>query len=128
MTVVKVFLRIGYEEQRARLLERLDDPDEHGKFNVGDIEERGAWAAYREAYEVALERCSTDAAPWYVVPADRKWYRDRAISTLLREHLEDLDPQYPKGDFDVGGVPREAAGGVSSARPPVVHSSHQLVI
>ncbi|MFB7265100.1 hypothetical protein ACFCXH_23520 [Streptomyces nojiriensis] len=101
VTVVKVFLHISYEEQRARLLERLDNPDEHWKFNVGDIEERSAWPAYQEAYEVALERCSTDAAPWYVVPADRKWYRSRAISTLLRGHLQDIDPQYPKGDFDV---------------------------
>ncbi|QES57252.1 phosphate--nucleotide phosphotransferase [Streptomyces venezuelae] len=101
VTVVKVFLHIGYEEQRTRLLQRLDDPDKHWKFNVGDIEERGAWPAYQEAYEVALERCSTDAAPWYVVPANRKWYRNWAISTLLREHLEEIDPQYPKGDFDV---------------------------
>ncbi|MFI7358310.1 PPK2 family polyphosphate kinase [Streptomyces avidinii] len=101
VTVVKVFLHIGYEEQRQRLLERLGDPDKHWKFNVGDIEERTMWPAYQEAYEVALERCSTEAAPWYVVPADRKWYRNWAISTLLREHLDDLDPQYPKGEFDV---------------------------
>ncbi|MFJ7591799.1 PPK2 family polyphosphate kinase [Streptomyces sp. NPDC097617] len=101
VTVVKVFLHIGYEEQRRRLLERLDNPDKHWKFHLGDIEERSVWPAYQEAYEVALERCSTDAAPWYVMPADRKWYRNWAISTLLREHLEDLDPQYPKGDFDV---------------------------
>ncbi|CAM5431407.1 PPK2 family polyphosphate kinase [Streptomyces avidinii] len=101
VTVVKVFLHIGHEEQRRRLLERLDDPDKHWKFNVGDIEERTMWPAYQEAYEVALERCSTEAAPWYVVPADRKWYRNWAISTLLREHLEDLDPRYPKGEFDI---------------------------
>ncbi|MFD6910657.1 PPK2 family polyphosphate kinase [Streptomyces virginiae] len=101
VSVVKVFLHIGYEEQRARLLQRLDNPDKHWKFNVGDIEERTVWPAYQEAYEVALERCSTDEAPWYVVPADRKWYRNWAISTLLREHLEDIDPQYPKGEFDV---------------------------
>lgn len=107
VTVVKVFLHIGYEEQRARLLERLDNPDKHWKFNVGDVEERGAWPAYQEAYEVALERCSTDAAPWYVVPADRKWYRNWAISTLLREHLEDIDPHYPKGT----SMSRSAAGG-----------------
>ncbi|WP_328961146.1 PPK2 family polyphosphate kinase [Streptomyces virginiae] len=101
VTLVKVFLHIGYEEQRTRLLQRLDNPDKHWKFNVGDIEERTMWPAYQEAYEVALERCSTDATPWYVVPADRKWYRNWAISTLLREHLEDIDPQYPKGEFDV---------------------------
>lgn len=107
MSVVKVFLHIGYEEQRARLLQRLDNPDKHWKFNVGDIEERTVWPAYQEAYEVALERCSTDEAPWYVVPADRKWYRNWAISTLLREHLEDIDPQYPKGS----SMSRSAAGG-----------------
>lgn len=101
VTVVKVFLHIGYEEQRKRLLARLDDPDKHWKFNRGDIEERLLWREYRHAYELALERCSTDAAPWFVVPADRKWYRDWAISTLLLEHLEGLAPRYPKGDFDV---------------------------
>lgn len=101
VTVVKVFLHIGYEEQRKRLLARLDNPDKHWKFNQGDIEERALWREYRHAYELALERCSTDAAPWFVVPADRKWYRDWAISTLLLEHLEGLAPRYPKGDFDV---------------------------
>ncbi|WKD31938.1 PPK2 family polyphosphate kinase [Streptomyces xanthophaeus] len=111
VTVVKVFLHISYEKQRARLLERLDNPDKHWKFDVGDIEERSAWPAYQEAYEVALERCSTDAAPWYVVPADRKWYRNWAISTLLREHLEDIDPQYPKGDFDVEECRRRLLAG-----------------
>lgn len=101
VTVVKVFLHIGYEEQRKRLLERLDNPDKHWKFNVGDIEERSVWPAYQQAYELALERCSTDAAPWYVVPSDRKWYRNWAISKLLLEHLEGIAPQYPKADFDV---------------------------
>ncbi|MFI1063479.1 PPK2 family polyphosphate kinase [Streptomyces spororaveus] len=111
VTLVKVFLHIGHEEQRDRLLERLDNPDKHWKFTVGDIEERTVWPAYREAYEVALERCSTDEAPWYVVPADRKWYRNWAISTLLREHLEDIDPQYPKGDFDVEECRRRLLAG-----------------
>ncbi|MER5733061.1 PPK2 family polyphosphate kinase [Streptomyces sp. NPDC002138] len=101
VTVVKVFLHIGYEEQRARLLARLDNPDKHWKFNAGDIEERALWPAYQEAYELALERCSTGPAPWYVVPADRKWYRNWAVSTLLLEHLEALAPRYPPGDFDV---------------------------
>ncbi|MFJ7158940.1 PPK2 family polyphosphate kinase [Streptomyces sp. NPDC101118] len=101
VTVVKVFLHIGYEEQRARLLERLDNPEKHWKFNAGDIDERALWPAYRKAYELALERCGTDAAPWYLVPADRKWYRNWAISSLLLEHLEELHPEYPPGDFDV---------------------------
>ncbi|MFE7585340.1 PPK2 family polyphosphate kinase [Streptomyces gardneri] len=101
VTVVKVFLHVSYEEQRNRLLARLDNPEKHWKFNVGDIEERSVWPAYQEAYEIALERCATDEAPWYVVPADRKWYRNWAISTLLLEHLEALDLTYPPGDFDV---------------------------
>ncbi|MFG3349376.1 PPK2 family polyphosphate kinase [Streptomyces sp. NPDC048018] len=101
VTVVKVFLHISYEEQRKRLLQRLDNPEKHWKFNTGDIEERALWPAYQDAYEVALERCATDRTPWYLVPADRKWYRNWAISTLLLEHLTELDPQYPRGDFDV---------------------------
>ncbi|MFF5923519.1 PPK2 family polyphosphate kinase [Streptomyces flavochromogenes] len=101
VTVVKVFLHISYEEQRSRLLERLDNPEKHWKFNLGDIEERGMWPAYQKAYEIALKRCTTDDAPWYLVPADRKWYRNWAISRLLLEHLEELDPTYPPGNFDV---------------------------
>ncbi|GAA1374131.1 PPK2 family polyphosphate kinase [Streptomyces beijiangensis] len=101
VTVVKIFLHISAEQQQRRLLERLDNPDKHWKFNPGDIEERALWPAYQESYEIALERCSTDAAPWFLVPSDRKWYRNWAISKLLLEHLEALDPQYPKADFDV---------------------------
>ncbi|MFF4320589.1 PPK2 family polyphosphate kinase [Streptomyces sp. NPDC001568] len=101
VTVVKVFLHLGYEEQRRRLLARLDDPDKHWKFSPDDIEARAAWPAYQRAYELALERCSTPEAPWYVVPADRKWYRNWAVGRLLLEHLEELAPAYPPGDFDV---------------------------
>ncbi|WP_411107220.1 PPK2 family polyphosphate kinase [Streptomyces sp. cmx-4-9] len=101
VTVVKAFLHISRAEQRARLLERLDNPDKHWKFSPGDIDERALWPEYRHAYELALERCSTAAAPWYVVPADRKWYRNWAIAQLLLEHLEELAPRYPEGDFDV---------------------------
>lgn len=101
VTVVKVFLHISHGEQRERLLERLDNPDKHWKFNPGDIDERAMWPAYQEAYEAALQKCTTDIAPWYVVPADRKWYRNWAISRLLLEHLEEIDPQYPQGHFDV---------------------------
>lgn len=101
VSVVKVFLHISYDKQRERLLERLDNPDKHWKFNPGDISERALWPAYQEAYEAALERCSTDAAPWYVVPSDRKWYRNWAVAKLLLEHLELIDPAFPKGDFDV---------------------------
>ncbi|MFF7447972.1 MULTISPECIES: PPK2 family polyphosphate kinase [unclassified Streptomyces] len=101
VTLIKCFLHISYDEQRRRLLERLDRPDKHWKFNPGDIDERELWPAYQEAYEVALHRCATERAPWYVVPADRKWYRNWAVSRLLLEHLRALDPRYPKADFDV---------------------------
>ncbi|MFI6877329.1 PPK2 family polyphosphate kinase [Streptomyces sp. NPDC050400] len=101
VTIVKCFLHISYEQQKRRLLERLDNPDKYWKFNPGDIDDRALWPAYQEAYEIALERCSTDAAPWYVIPADRKWYRNWAVSKLLTEHLEAIDPQYPKAEFDV---------------------------
>ncbi|WP_328536072.1 PPK2 family polyphosphate kinase [Streptomyces sp. NBC_00344] len=110
-TVVKIFLHISHEQQRRRLLKRLDNPHKHWKFNTGDIEERALWPAYQEAYELALERCSTRTAPWYVVPSDRKWYRNWAISTLLLEHLTALDPQYPEADFDVSACRRHLLEG-----------------
>ncbi|WP_369252673.1 PPK2 family polyphosphate kinase [Streptomyces sp. R41] len=101
VTVVKCFLHISYEQQLRRLLARLDNPDKHWKFSADDIDDRALWPAYQKAYEIALERCSTPRAPWYLIPADRKWYRNWAVSKLLLEHLEALDPQYPKADFDV---------------------------
>jgi len=103
-TIVKCFLHISYDEQRARLLARLDDPDKHWKFNEADIDERARWADYQAAYEDAIRRCSTEAAPWYVIPADRKWYRNWAVATLLAETLEELDPTYPRPDLDVEGL------------------------
>ena len=99
--MVKVFLHISKEEQRQRLLARLDDPTKHWKFNPRDVDERARWADYQQAYEVALERCNTDVAPWYRIPADRKWYRDWAIAKLLVEQLEDMKLAWPKADFDV---------------------------
>ena len=99
--VVKVFLHISKEEQRQRLLARLDNQAKHWKFNPNDVDERAFWADYQEAYGAALERCNSDAAPWYRVPADRKWYRDWAIASLLAEQLEDMKLAWPKADFDV---------------------------
>ncbi|MGW0335953.1 PPK2 family polyphosphate kinase [Streptomyces sp. NPDC003011] len=101
VTVVKCFLHLSYDEQRRRLLKRLDRPDKRWKFSPSDIDDRALWPAYQRAYEIALERCSTPDAPWYLVPADRKWYRNWAVSRLLLEHLRALDPHYPKADFDV---------------------------
>ncbi len=100
-TILKVMLHISYEEQCERLLARLDDPTKHWKYNPGDVDERKLWPAYQEAYQDALGRCSTDQAPWYVVPADHKWYRDWAVATLLRETFADLGLRYPEGAFDV---------------------------
>jgi PPK2 family polyphosphate:nucleotide phosphotransferase len=99
--LVKCFLDISYDEQRERLLARLADPDKHWKFNEGDLAERKRWADYQDAYRIALERCSTDAAPWYAVPADRKWYRNWAVGRLLLETVRDIDPQYPRPKLDV---------------------------
>jgi PPK2 family polyphosphate:nucleotide phosphotransferase len=101
--VVKVFLHISKEEQRQRLLARLDDPTKQWKFNPRDVDERAFWDDYQEAYAAALERCNSDAAPWYRVPADRKWYRNWAVASLLVEQLEDMKLTWPKADVDVEG-------------------------
>ncbi len=100
-TIVKVMLHISSDEQKARLTERLEREDKHWKYNPGDLDEREHWAEYMEAYQDALEKCSTDHAPWFVVPADRKWYARLAVTNLLLEHLEAMDPQWPAADFDV---------------------------
>jgi polyphosphate kinase 2 (PPK2 family) len=103
-TIVKCMLHISYDEQRERLLARLDDPEKHWKFHEGDLEERRRWQDYQAAYEEAIRECSTDAAPWFVVPSDRKWYRNWAVSSLLVETLEALDPQLPRPDLDVDAL------------------------
>ncbi|WP_406073077.1 PPK2 family polyphosphate kinase [Micromonospora sp. NBC_01638] len=101
VTVIKVMLHISYAEQGKRLLERLTDPNKHWKYNPSDVDSRAHWDDYQAAYAEALSRCSTDAAPWFVVPADRKWYRDWAVAQLLRETFDTLDLGYPAADFDV---------------------------
>ena len=93
--------RLGRRAEGKRLLARLDDPTKYWKFNPGDIDERALWPAYQEAYEIALERTNTEAAPWHVVPADKKWFRNLAVGTLLLDALRGLDPQWPAADFDV---------------------------
>ncbi|MGQ0837862.1 PPK2 family polyphosphate kinase [Actinokineospora sp.] len=100
-TVVKCFLHISPEEQRERLIARLKDPAKQWKYNPGDLAARSKWSHYQEAYAAALDRCSTDAAPWYTVPADRKWYRNWVVANLLLETLTELDPTLPEPDFDV---------------------------
>jgi PPK2 family polyphosphate:nucleotide phosphotransferase len=99
--IVKCFLHISRDEQRERLLARLDDPTKRWKYNPRDLEDRALWDDYMVAYADALERCSTEAAPWHIIPADRKWYRNWAITQLLCEELEGLDLQWPPADFDV---------------------------
>jgi PPK2 family polyphosphate:nucleotide phosphotransferase len=100
-TVVKCFLHISKHEQRDRLLSRLASPDKLWKFNPGDVDSRAEWDPLMEAYADALERCNTDVAPWYVVPADRKWYRNWAIMNILIEQLEAMHLEWPRPDFDV---------------------------
>ncbi len=99
--LIKCFLHITTDDQKERLAARLDDPTKHWKYNSGDLDERMLWADYQHAYAVALERCSTDHAPWHVVPSGRKWYRNWAVATLLIEQLRALDLEWPKADFDV---------------------------
>ena len=101
-TIVKCFLHVSHDTQKERLLARLADPTKYWKYNPGDVEERALWPAYTEAYEAALERCSTQHAPWFVIPADRKWYRNWAVAQLLAEHLRGLDLAWPAADFEVG--------------------------
>jgi len=101
VTIVKCMLHISPEEQKQRLLARLDDPTKFWKYNPGDVDERALWPAYRDAYEIALERTNSEVAPWHVVPSDRKWFRNLAIGRLLVESLRTLDPQWPAADFDV---------------------------
>ena len=100
-TIIKVMLHISKDEQKARLAERLERPDKHWKFNPGDLDEREHWEDYQEAYQAVIDQTSTDEAPWFVVPADRKWYARLAVMNLLKEHLEAMDPQWPAADFDV---------------------------
>jgi polyphosphate kinase 2 (PPK2 family) len=94
-------LHISAAEQKERLRARLDDPTKHWKYNPGDLDERALWPAYRDAYEIALERTNTDVAPWHVIPSDRKWYRNLAIGELLLDALRGLDLEWPVADFDV---------------------------
>ncbi len=99
-TIVKVMPVVSRDEQAARLRERIERPDKHWKYNPGDVDVRHAWAAYQEAYQAVLDRTSTDVAPWYVVPADRKWYARMAVAELLLHALEGLDLHWPPADFD----------------------------
>jgi PPK2 family polyphosphate:nucleotide phosphotransferase len=110
VTIVKCMLHISADEQKRRLLRRLDNPRKYWKFNPGDVDERASWPAYREAYELALEHTNTEIAPWYVIPSDKKWYRNLAIGQLLLETLQGMALRWPEPDFDVAEQKRRLQG------------------
>lgn len=99
--VLKFCLMVSYEEQGKRLRERLDRPDKHWKYSPHDLDVRDDWKAYQDTYEEVLRRTSTEIAPWYVIPADRKWYVRLAITEIITRTLADIDPQWPAADFDI---------------------------
>jgi PPK2 family polyphosphate:nucleotide phosphotransferase len=101
-TILKFMLHISKAEQRRRLQDRLTEEKSRWKFDPGDIDDRLSWDAFQHAYERLLQRCSTEWAPWYVIPADRKWARNAVIAAIVRATLEDMDPRYPEVDWDPG--------------------------
>ncbi|MDN5761788.1 MAG: polyphosphate kinase 2 family protein [Microlunatus sp.] len=109
--VIKCYLHIDPDDQRERLAARLDDPTKYWKYNPGDLDVRAKWPDYMAAYADALERCNTAVAPWYVIPAGRKWYRNWAIAALLNEQLGTLGLTWPQADFDVAEEKKRLAVG-----------------
>jgi PPK2 family polyphosphate:nucleotide phosphotransferase len=102
--IVKLFVHVSAEEQRDRLQDRIDSPDERWKFRLGDLDDRKLWPEYMRAYRDALARTSTPDAPWYVIPGDRKWVRNLTVARILRHTLERLDPQFPEPEPGIEGV------------------------
>ena len=109
-TILKFFLHIDAEEQRERLLARLDEPDKRWKFNPGDLKERQLWGKYQKAYEDVLSMTSQAGAPWMIVPANRKWYRDLIISAALVDTLKELKMEYPQPAEDLESYRSQLAG------------------
>lgn len=101
VVILKFFLHISKDEQKKRLQERLDDADKHWKVSAADFEERKYWDDYTEAYEDALSRCSTPWAPWYVIPANHKWFRNLAVADILVSTMEDMKMHFPKSKLDL---------------------------
>lgn len=99
--IVKIMLHVSPEEQAVRLIERLDDPTKRWKYNGGDVDERVLWPEYMEAFQAAIERSSAPYAPWFVVPANAKWYSRAAVQRIVISELQSLAPQWPAADFDV---------------------------
>ena len=106
-TILKFYLDISAEEQKERLRARLEDPTKHWKFHPNDLKERQLWKEYLRAYEDALEKTSTRYAPWYIVPANKKWYRDLVIASVILETLKDLKMEYPQPEYDVASILRD---------------------
>ena len=102
--ILKFFLQIDLKEQKERLQARLDDPNKQWKFSLGDLEERKLWPEYTEAYEDVLSKTSTKWAPWYIVPANRKWYRYLVVASIMVDALKRLDMSYPKPEDDLSQV------------------------
>jgi PPK2 family polyphosphate:nucleotide phosphotransferase len=100
-TILKFFLYIDRDEQRERFQARLDDPDKRWKFRMADLETRRRWDDYAAAYEEALSRCSTEFAPWFVIPSNRKWFRNLAVAQIVANALEALDPRFPEPDEEI---------------------------
>jgi PPK2 family polyphosphate:nucleotide phosphotransferase len=99
--ILKFFLHISKDEQKRRLLQRIDDPDRRWKISDADFHERKFWGDYTSAYQHALTKCSTDAAPWFIIPANKKWFRNLAVSHIIAETLEDMNPKFPASTVDV---------------------------
>ncbi|EMI15384.1 polyphosphate:nucleotide phosphotransferase, PPK2 family [Rhodopirellula maiorica SM1] len=102
--IIKFYLHISPAEQLERFKERLDRPEKHWKLNLSDYDARQKWGKYREAYETVFEKCSSKAAPWFVIPADKKWYRNAAVSSIVCQTLKEMDPQLPKVEVDLDEV------------------------
>lgn len=103
-TILKFFLHISKDEQKERLQARLDDPNKHWKFSLGDLKERKLWPDYQKAYQDALSKTSTEWAPWYIVPSDRKWYRNLVIASVIVDCLQKLEMSFPTPEESLDGV------------------------
>lgn len=106
-TIIKIFINIDQEEQKNRLIRRIETPEKHWKLVPDDIEDRSLWPDYEEAYEEAIGRTCTEFAPWHIIPGNRKWYRNVAVAQLMVDEIKKLDPQFPKPQFDVSKIKLE---------------------
>jgi PPK2 family polyphosphate:nucleotide phosphotransferase len=102
--ILKFYLHISSDEQRDRFQARLDNPDKNWKFSMGDLEKRKLWDDYMAAFNEMLNKTTTNYAPWHVIPSDQKWYRNLAITRVLVQTLEKLNPQFPSAEVDLSGV------------------------